>query len=78
MWLPILDVYEQEGRRLSRSRCIPPRSRSTSLSAGALLEARQGDHPAFGFNFDPSHFGYQGVDYVDFIYEFGTGSSTPT
>jgi len=28
------------------------------------------NHPAFGFNFDPSHFGYQGVDYVRFIYEF--------
>jgi sugar phosphate isomerase/epimerase len=28
------------------------------------------NHPAFGFNYDPSHFGYQGVDYVRFIYEF--------
>lgn len=28
------------------------------------------NHPAFGFNYDPSHFGYQGVDYVDFIYAF--------
>jgi sugar phosphate isomerase/epimerase len=27
-------------------------------------------HPAFGFNYDPSHFGYQGVDYVEFIYKF--------
>ena len=27
-------------------------------------------HPAFGFNYDPSHFGYQGVDYVKFIYTF--------
>jgi sugar phosphate isomerase/epimerase len=26
--------------------------------------------PEFGFNYDPSHFGYQGVDYVRFIYEF--------
>ena len=26
--------------------------------------------PAFGFNYDPSHLGYQGVDYVDFIYQF--------
>ncbi len=28
------------------------------------------NHPSFGFNFDPSHFGYQGVDYVKFIYIF--------
>jgi sugar phosphate isomerase/epimerase len=27
-------------------------------------------HPSFGFNYDPSHLGYQGVDYVRFIYEF--------
>ncbi len=26
---------------------------------------------AFGFNFDPSHLGYQGVDYVAFIRKFG-------
>ena len=26
-----------------------------------------GGHPRFGFNYDPSHFGYQGVDYVQFI-----------
>ena len=24
-----------------------------------------GEPPAFGFNYDPSHFGYQGVDYVE-------------
>jgi sugar phosphate isomerase/epimerase len=30
-----------------------------------------GNHPNFGFNFDPSHFGYQGVDYIGFIREFG-------
>lgn len=29
-----------------------------------------GHHPRFGFNFDPSHFGYQGVDYLRFLREF--------
>ena len=24
-------------------------------------------HPRFGFNYDPSHFGYQGVDYIAFL-----------
>jgi sugar phosphate isomerase/epimerase len=28
------------------------------------------NHPAFGFNYDPSHFGYQGVDYEAFIRKF--------
>ena len=28
-------------------------------------------HPRFGFNYDPSHLGYQGVDYVKFIRDFG-------
>ena len=26
--------------------------------------------PAFGFNYDPSHLGYQGVDYVAFLRKF--------
>ena len=30
-----------------------------------------GGHPRFGINFDPSHFGYQGVDYLGFLREFG-------
>jgi len=33
------------------------------------IEAVQG-HRRFGFNFDPSHLGYQGVDYVRFIRRF--------
>jgi len=28
------------------------------------------NHKRFGFNYDPSHFGYQFVDYVKFIYKF--------
>jgi sugar phosphate isomerase/epimerase len=29
-----------------------------------------GGHKRFGFNFDPSHLGYQGVDYVKFLRVF--------
>jgi sugar phosphate isomerase/epimerase len=39
-------------------------------STRRALRAVEG-HPAFGFNFDPSHFGYQGVDYLGFVREFG-------
>ena len=38
-------------------------------SAERAIEA-VGGHPAFGFNYDPSHLGYQGVDYVEFINRF--------
>ena len=38
-------------------------------SAERTLDALD-DHPAFGFNYDPSHLGYQGVDYIQFIYKF--------
>lgn len=40
-----------------------------TATAARALEA-VGNHPRFGFNFDPSHLGYQGVDYVAFIRRF--------
>ena len=54
----------------SASRCTRPRSRSTSPRPSARSESI-GGHPQFGFNYDPSHLGYQGVDYVQFIRRFG-------
>ena len=39
-------------------------------SAERAIKAVKG-HKRFGFNYDPSHLGYQGVDYVRFIYTFG-------
>ncbi len=39
-------------------------------SAQRAIDAVKG-HKRFGFNYDPSHLGYQGVDYVKFIYNFG-------
>ena len=39
-------------------------------SAQRALEAVK-NHPRFGFNYDPSHLGYQGVNYVKFIRDFG-------
>ncbi len=40
-----------------------------TASAQRALEAI-GGHKRFGFNYDPSHLGYQGVDYVKFIRTF--------
>ena len=39
-------------------------------SAQRAIDAVKG-HRRFGFNYDPSHLGYQGVDYVKFIRTFG-------
>ncbi len=39
------------------------------VSAQRAIEAVKG-HKRFGFNYDPSHLGYQGVDYVKFIRTF--------
>jgi len=68
-WLPILDVFEQEGVRFALE-VHPTEIAFDTASAENLLHAL-GGHSAFGFNFDPSHFGYQGVDYVGFIRKFG-------
>ena len=39
-------------------------------SAQRAIDAVKG-HKRFGFNYDPSHLGYQHVDYVKFIRTFG-------
>jgi len=40
-----------------------------TASAERALEAVK-HHKRFGFNYDPSHLGYQGVDYVQFLHAF--------
>ncbi len=68
MWNPVLDVFQQEGVRFALE-VHPTEIAFDIASAAAALEA-VGNHPAFGFNYDPSHFGYQGVDYVAFLRKF--------
>jgi sugar phosphate isomerase/epimerase len=65
---PVLDEYGKLGVRYALE-VHPTEIAFDTVSARRALEAT-GNHPAFGFNYDPSHLGYQGVDYVDFIYEF--------
>ena len=67
-FIPILDEYEKLGVRFALE-VHPTEIAFDTLSARKALEAID-YHPAFGFNYDPSHLAYQGVDYVDFIYEF--------
>jgi sugar phosphate isomerase/epimerase len=65
---PILDEFQKQGVRFALE-VHPTEIAFDIASAQRALEAVD-FHPAFGFNYDPSHFGYQGVDYVKFIYQF--------
>lgn len=68
-WKPILDVFEQQNV-LFALEVHPSEIAFDVSSTRRTLKAIEG-HPAFGFNYDPSHFGYQGVDYLAFLDEFG-------
>jgi len=67
-WIPILEKYQKLGIRFALE-AHPTEIAFDIASAKRTLKAVN-NHPAFGFNFDPSHFGYQGVDYVKFIHMF--------
>ena len=53
----------------SRTRCTPARSPTTTGPPSGTLEAI-GHRPAFGLNWDPSHFVWQDLDPVNFIFDF--------
>jgi sugar phosphate isomerase/epimerase len=69
MWNPILDVFDEVGVRFGLE-AHPTEIAFDVASAEAAVEAVNG-RKAFGFNFDPSHFVYQNVDYITFIRKFG-------
>lgn len=66
---PVLDAFESNGIRFALE-VHPGEIAFDITSAEQALEAVD-RHPAFGFNFDPSHFVYQGVDAIEFIRRFG-------
>jgi sugar phosphate isomerase/epimerase len=68
-WTPILDAFQEAGVRFALE-AHPTEIAFDIVTAERALEA-VGHHPAFGFNFDPSHLTYQGVDCVEFIRRFG-------
>jgi len=68
-WRPILDVFEEQNVYFALE--VHPTEIAFDISSAArAIDAVKG-HQRFGFNFDPSHLGYQGVDYVQFIRQFG-------
>ncbi len=67
-WTPILDAFKAAGIKFALE-VHPTEIAFDIASAQRAVEAVKG-HEAFGFNYDPSHFGYQGVDYIKFIRTF--------
>jgi len=68
-WNPILDVFDEVGVKYALE-VHPSEIAYDFWTAGKVLDAI-GHRPAFGFNFDPSHFYWQMFDPVEFVYEYG-------
>ena len=65
---PILDAFEKEDVNFALE--VHPTEIAFDIASAARAIEAVGGHKRFGFNYDPSHLGYQGVDYVKFIREF--------
>lgn len=68
-WTPILDAFDKVNVNFGLE-VHPTEIAFDIVSAQRAIDAVKG-HKRFGFNYDPSHLGYQGVDYVKFIRVFG-------
>jgi len=67
-WNPILDVFDDEGVRFAHE-VHPSEIAYDYWTTKRSLEAI-GHRPAFGLNFDPSHFMWQDLDPVGFLWDF--------
>jgi len=65
---PIMDEFQSLGIKFALE--VHPTEIAFDIATTERALAAIDNHPAFGFNYDPSHLGYQGVDYVEFIYKF--------
>ncbi len=67
-WTPILDAFEKENVNFALE--VHPGEIAFDTASAERALAAVKNHRRFGFNYDPSHLGYQGVDYVKFIRNF--------
>ena len=67
-WNPILDVFDSVGVRFALE--VHPTEIAFDISSAQRALDALGGRATFGFNYDPSHFGYQGVDYLAFLDRF--------
>lgn len=68
-FMPILDVFEEVDVNFGLE--VHPTEIAFDIASSERALAAVNHHPRFGFNYDPSHLAYQGVDYVKFIRTFG-------
>ncbi len=66
-WRPILEVFDEVEVNFALE--VHPTEIAFDLASAQRALAAIGHHPRFGFNYDPSHLAYQGLDYVRFIRE---------
>jgi sugar phosphate isomerase/epimerase len=67
-WTPILDKYHELGIHFGLE--VHPTEIAFDIASTRRALKAINNHPNFGFNYDPSHLGYQIVDYVAFLQEF--------
>lgn len=67
-WNPILDVFDECGVRFALE--VHPTEIAFDLYTAQRAIEALGGREAFGFNFDPSHLLWQGVDPVEFLRAF--------
>lgn len=67
-WTPIMDAFKSLGIKFGLE--VHPTEIAFDIASTERALETINYHEAFGFNYDPSHLGYQGVDYVQFIYRF--------
>ncbi len=68
MWNPILDEFKKCGVKFALE--VHPTEIAFDIASAERALAALNDRKEFGFNYDPSHFGYQHVDYVKFVRRF--------
>lgn len=67
---PILEAFDKADVNFALE--VHPTEIAFDIASAHRALAAVKNHRRFGFNYDPSHLGYQGVDYVKFIREFGS------
>ncbi len=67
-WMPILKAFDRV--KVNFALEVHPTEIAFDIATAQCALRAVKNHKRFGFNYDPSHLGYQGVDYVKFITTF--------
>jgi sugar phosphate isomerase/epimerase len=67
-WNPILDVFKE--CRIKFALEVHPTEIAFDIASAERALQALNNRKEFGFNYDPSHLGYQGVSYIGFIRKF--------